>query len=108
MNPSENRKQSNGNRQGGDVYVLTLYIAGQSPRSKRAIENLRRIGQEYLEDQYEVEVIDIREDPDAADRNDIVAIPTLIKRLPPPMRRVVGDLSRTEKVLIGLDIKEKN
>jgi circadian clock protein KaiB len=90
---------------GGEKYTLHLYVAGEGPRTSRAVENLQRICREHLDDRYEIEVTDISENPEAAAEQDIVAVPTLVKKLPPPLRRVIGDLSRTEKVLVGLEIE---
>ncbi|MEI6045104.1 MAG: circadian clock protein KaiB [Chloroflexota bacterium] len=85
-------------------YLLKLYIAGRSPRSERAIANLQRICDEQLGDQYEMMIIDVLERPELAENEKILATPTLIKQLPPPLRRIIGDLSDIEKVLIGLDL----
>lgn len=87
-----------------DKFLMRLYITGQTPRSKRAIANLRRICEEELGGEYEVEVIDVLERPQLAEDEKILATPTMIKVLPPPVRRVIGDLSNTEQVLIGLDL----
>jgi len=83
---------------------LRLYITGQTTRSKRAIHNLRRIIAQETEDQYELIVIDVLERPQLAEDEKILATPTLIKELPLPMRRIIGDLSDSEKVLLGLDL----
>jgi circadian clock protein KaiB len=104
MNPSENPDATSKESQ-EDKYVLKLYVAGQTSRSRRALQNLRSIGREHLADRYEIEVVDIKERPEAAEEEDIVAVPTLIKQLPPPLRRIVGDLSRTSEVLVGLDLE---
>ena len=85
-------------------HVLTLYVAGTSRRSLRAIQNLKKVLEAELEGQYELEVIDIYQQPIFAKSGQIVAAPTLIKELPPPLRKLVGDLSDREKVLAGLDI----
>jgi circadian clock protein KaiB len=85
-------------------YQLKLYIAGKTSRSENAIRNLRQICEENLDKKYEIEIIDIIERPQLAEDERILATPTLIKSLPPPLRRLIGDLSETEKVLIGLDI----
>jgi len=87
-------------------YILRLYVTGSSPRSLRAISNLKRLCEEYLHDDYELQVIDIYKDPDAAREAQIIAAPTLVKRLPAPLRRFIGDLSNKQKLLIGLDIHE--
>ena len=85
-------------------YLLKLYVTGRTPRSEKAIANLRRICSEELRGQYEMQIIDVLEHPQLAEDEKILATPTLIKRLPPPLRRVIGDLSDTEKVLLGLDV----
>ncbi|NES83589.1 MAG: circadian clock protein KaiB [Moorea sp. SIO2B7] len=85
-------------------YVLKLYITGNSNRSQRAIANLLRICREQLDDQYKVEIIDVLEEPQMAEDQKILVTPTLIKQLPPPLQRIIGDLSNTEKVLLGLDL----
>lgn len=91
-----------------DRYILKLYVAGKSPRSKQAIENLSRVlEEEGLENRYEIEVIDILENPKLAENEKILATPTLIKKLPLPIRRIIGDLSDTERVLLSLDIVKK-
>ena len=84
--------------------VLTLYVTGQTERSDRAIANLRRICGEELGGRYEMRVVDTLERPELAEREKVLATPTLIKQLPPPIKRIIGDLSDTEKVLFGLDL----
>ena len=84
-------------------YILRLYVTGSSARSLKAIYNLRKICEEHLPD-YDLEVIDIYKDPSAAREEQIIAAPTLVKRLPRPLRKFVGDLSNTQKILIGLDL----
>jgi circadian clock protein KaiB len=88
-------------------YVLRLYVSGQTPRSVLAIENMRRICAEYLSQHYTLEVIDIYQHPEACQQQQIIAVPTLIKVLPHPLRRIIGDLSNTEKVLVGLDLRPR-
>lgn len=88
-------------------YVLRLFIAGINPKSVKAIENLKELCDESLNDQYELEIIDIYQQPIFAKEGHIIAAPTLIKELPPPLRRFVGDLSDKEKLLIGLDLRSK-
>jgi circadian clock protein KaiB len=85
-------------------YMLKLYVTGQTPKSERAIQNLRRICEEDLGGRYEVIIIDVLERPQLAEEEKILATPTLVKALPPPLRRVIGDLSQKEKVLLGLDL----
>jgi len=89
------------------TYLLKLYVTGQSPRARVAIENLERICREELAGQYELQIIDVLEQPELAEGDRIMATPTLIKQLPPPLRRVIGDLSDKEKVLFGLDVRAK-
>ncbi|MCA9796692.1 MAG: circadian clock protein KaiB [Candidatus Eremiobacteraeota bacterium] len=85
-------------------YILKLYIAGQTARSSRAIANLRKLCEESLQDQYELRVFDVLENPEMAETDKVMATPTLIRELPPPMRRIIGDLSNRDKVFLGLDI----
>jgi circadian clock protein KaiB len=85
-------------------YILRLYVTGSSARSLRAVQNLKKICEEHFPDDYDLEVIDIYENPTAAREEQIIAAPTLIKKLPTPLRRFVGDLSNTQKVLVGLDV----
>jgi circadian clock protein KaiB len=92
---------------GQKTYVLRLYVAGATPRSMRAIENIRKICEEHLKGRYELEVIDIYQQPVLAEGEQIVAVPTLIKKLPAPLRKFIGDLSNTERILFGLDLKPK-
>ncbi|MBF0273181.1 MAG: circadian clock protein KaiB [Magnetococcales bacterium] len=86
------------------MYVLKLFVTGHTPRSERAIHNLRRICERELEGRYEMVVIDILEHPQSAEDEKILATPTLIKALPLPLRRIIGDLTDKEKVLLGLDL----
>jgi circadian clock protein KaiB len=86
-------------------YLLRLYVTGMTPKSTRAVENARRICEVHLHGRYDLEVIDIYQQPQLAEGEQIVAAPTLIRKLPLPLRRVIGDLSNTERVLLGLDIK---
>ncbi len=95
--PARRRKQR---------YLLRLYVTGNTPASRRAIENARALCRDHLEDQYDLEVYDIYQMPALAKDHQIIAAPTLIKVLPTPLRRFVGDLSRGEKVLFGLDLRE--
>jgi circadian clock protein KaiB len=87
-------------------YLLRLYVTGMTPRSTQAIARIKAICEEYMEGRYELDVIDIYQQPMLAKGEQIVATPTLIKRLPLPLRRMVGDLSNKERVLLGLDLRE--
>ncbi|HRD97188.1 MAG TPA: circadian clock KaiB family protein [Rubrivivax sp.] len=91
--------------EGGSGWVLRLYVAGQTPRSLAAISNLHRICDMHLGGRCRIEVIDLLEKPQLAEGDQIVAIPTLVRKLPMPMRRVIGDLSDTERTLVGLQLK---
>ena len=95
-------------REGGGLsdYILTLYVSGTSPRAERAIANLRRICEEELGGRYKLDIVDVIEHPEVAERERILATPTLIKQLPPPLRRVIGDLSDKDKVLLGLEVRQ--
>ena len=88
--------------------MLRLYVTGQTPRSVLAIENMRKICAEHLSERYTLEVIDIYQHPEACQEQQIIAAPTLIKVLPHPLRRIIGDLSNTEKVLVGLDLRPRS
>jgi circadian clock protein KaiB len=92
---------------GTEKYILRLYITGMTPRSRAAVENIKKICLEHLADNYELEVIDVYQQPTLAKGEQIIAAPTLIKRLPLPLRRLIGDMSQTDRVLLGLDIKKK-
>ncbi len=87
-------------------YVLRLYIIGNTPQSTRAITNIRKICEEHLEGRYELEVVDIAQHPILAKGEQIIAAPTLIKKLPLPLRRFIGDMSHTERILVGLDLSQ--
>jgi circadian clock protein KaiB len=87
-------------------YVLRLYVTGSTPRSARAISNIRKICEAYLVGRYDLEVIDISQHPTLAEGEQIIAAPTLIKKLPLPLRRFIGDMSQTERILLGLDLRE--
>jgi len=93
-------------QQDKDKYILRLYISGTTSRSISAVINLKKICEEYLHGRYELEVIDMYQMPRLAKDEQIIATPTLIKKLPLPMRRIIGDMSNKEKVLIGLDLKK--
>lgn len=88
-----------------EVWQLRLYVAGQSPKSLRALANLKTLCEEHLAGRYDIEVIDLVEQPSLAASDDILAIPTLVRRLPAPLRKIIGDLSNTERVLVGLHLR---
>lgn len=99
----DNTAQATG--EGQELYDLRLYVAGQSPRSVRAVENLRRVCDQHLAGRYRVEVIDLLVNPALARGDEIVAVPTLVRKLPDPIRKIIGDLSDTDKVLVGLQLR---
>jgi circadian clock protein KaiB len=88
-----------------DFFQLRLYVAGQTPKSLAAFANLKRICEEHLAGRYRIEIIDLLENPTLAKGDQILAIPTLVRKLPEPVRKIIGDLSNTERVLIGLDLR---
>jgi circadian clock protein KaiB len=88
-------------------YVLRLYVTGMTHKSRLAIENVRKICEEHLEGRYQLEIIDIFQQPIFAKEGQIIAAPTLVKELPPPLRRFIGDMSKTERLLLGLDLRTK-
>lgn len=88
-------------------YELRLYVAGQTPRSMEAFSNLKKICEEHLKGRYSIEVIDLLENPRLAKGDQILAIPTLVRRLPEPVRKIIGSLADTERVLVGLDLRPK-
>jgi len=87
-----------------ESYTLRLYVAGQTPKSIAAIANLKRLCESHLAGRYRIDIVDLMQDPSQAQRDQIVAIPTLIRRLPEPIKRIIGDLSNTERVLVGLGV----
>lgn len=88
-------------------WELRLYVAGQTPKSLAAFANLKKICEEHLAGQYEIEVIDLLKEPQLASGDQILAIPTLVRKLPSPIRKIIGDLSNTERVLVGLNLREQ-
>ena len=87
-----------------ESFVLRLYVAGQTPKCMRAFANLKRICEQYLADRYQIEMIDLLKDPAQARNDQILAVPTLVRRVPVPVRKIIGDLSNTQRVLAGLDV----
>ena len=101
--PAQRRQE---NHRKPQVYKLRLYVAGQTPKSLRAFANLKELCEAHLKGRYQIEVVDLLEHPRLARGDQIVAIPTLVRKLPPPLRKIIGDLSSTERVLVGLDVQE--
>ena len=90
-----------------ETFELRLYVAGQTPKALRAFANLRKICDEHLAGRYSIEVIDLLEDPQLGRGDQILALPTLVRRLPSPIKKIIGDLSNTERVLVGLDLRHR-
>ena len=88
-----------------EKWNLRLYVAGQTPKSRAALINLKKICEEYLKNQYTIEIVDLIETPKLARGDQIFAVPTLVRKLPEPIKKIIGDLSNTERVLVGLDIQ---
>ncbi len=89
-------------------YNLRLYVAGHTPKSLQAFANLKKLCEKHLQGRYEIEVIDLLENPQLAKGDQILAIPTLVRKLPEPLRKIIGDLSDTERVLVGLDLRQSS
>jgi circadian clock protein KaiB len=92
---------------GAKAYQLRLYVAGKTPKSILALTNLRQICEDHLQGHYEIEIIDLLENPQLARGDQILALPTLVRRLPEPIKKIIGDLSNKERVLVGLDLRER-
>lgn len=88
-----------------DMWELRLYVAGQTPKSMTAFANLKKLCEEHLEGKYRIEVVDLMKNPQLAKGDQIIAIPTLVRKLPQPLKKIIGDLSNTERVLVGLDLR---
>ncbi len=91
----------------GTAWELRLYVAGRTPRAVAAFANLKTICEEHLAGRYRIEVVDLLENPKLAEGDQIVAVPTLVRKLPPPLKKIIGDLSNTEVVLVGLDLRPR-
>jgi circadian clock protein KaiB len=92
-------------KKSSEAWILRLYVAGQTPKSITAFRNLKAICEEQLKGKYQIEVIDLLKNPQLCREDQILAIPTLVRKLPAPVRKIIGDLSNTERVLVGLDLK---
>jgi len=90
-----------------EIFDLRLYVAGQTPKAIRAFANLRKICDEHLAGRYRIEVIDLLVDPQLGRGDQILALPTLVRKLPEPIKKIIGDLSNTERVLVGLDLRQR-
>jgi circadian clock protein KaiB len=105
MKSLEALQNPKGSEKAAEVWELRLYVAGQSPKSVAAFANLKRLCEEHLAGKYAIEVIDLCEQPQLAAGDQIVAIPTLVRKLPQPLRKIVGDLSNTHRTLVGLQLR---
>jgi len=103
--PTNPRSKASKERSEAGPMELRLYIAGQTPKSLTALSNLRKICEEHLKGKYQIEIIDLVKSPQLAKGDQILAIPTLVRNLPTPIRKIIGDLSNTERVLVGLDLR---
>lgn len=92
----------------GEFWDLRLYVAGQTPKSVAALANLKKFCEDHLQGRYRIEVVDLVKNPHLARTDQILAIPTLVRRLPEPMRKIIGDLSNSERVLVGMDLQPRN
>ncbi len=101
------RRDSRASSDAPDQWNLRLYVAGQTPRAIAALENLKRICEEHLAGKYTIEVIDLLQNPQLARGDQILALPTLVRKLPEPVRKIIGDLSNEERVLVGLDLRPR-
>jgi len=101
------RPRRNGRADGHKEWILRLYVAGHSARATAALANLEKLCEEHLAGEYEIEVVDLLKQPQLARGDQIVAVPTLVRRLPPPVKRIIGDLSDADRVLVGLDLRPK-
>ncbi len=106
MSQKDESPKETGNK--SDTWELRLYVAGQTPNSMKALANLKKLCEEYLKSKYTIEVIDLCKTPQLAAGDQILAIPTLVRKLPEPIKKIIGDLSNTERVLVGLDIRSKS
>lgn len=102
---AEERSSSGPASDDPEVWLLRLYVAGQSPKSLRAFDNLKQLCEDHLAGRYQIEVVDLLEQPQLAQGDEIVAIPTLVRQLPAPISKIIGDMSNTDKVLVGLQLR---
>ncbi len=103
--PKMAKPSKNANTKHAEFWELRLYVAGQTPRSLTAFANLKKICEQHLAGKYRIEILDLLKDPKLAKGDQILAIPTLVRKLPQPVRKIIGDLSNTERVLVGLDLR---
>lgn len=103
--PAQPKVARTGRKAASSLYILKLFVAGQSPKSVNAIANIKKLCEANLQGRYVLDVIDLYQQPQLAQDEQIIALPTLLRKLPSPLRRIIGDLSNTERVLMGLDIR---
>ncbi|MCF8145286.1 MAG: circadian clock KaiB family protein [Deltaproteobacteria bacterium] len=103
VSPGKGKKATAGSTE--EIWNLRLYVAGQTPKSITALANLKTICEEHLAGKYNIEVIDLLQKPQLAKGDQIIAVPTLVRKLPEPLKKIIGDLANTERVLVGLDIR---
>jgi circadian clock protein KaiB len=108
MNESRSTVTTDEQREAEETWSLRLYVAGRTPKCVAALENLKKFCEEKLAGRYQIEVIDLLENPRLAKDDQIIAIPTLVRKLPEPLRKIIGNLSDTERVLVGLDLKPRS
>ena len=106
--PVQPKVTRTGRKAASSLYILKLYVAGQSPKSVNAIANMKKLCEANLQGRYVLDVIDLYQQPQLAQGEQIIAVPTLIRKLPSPLRRIIGDMSNTERVLVGLDIRNES
>jgi len=105
MKPNSESRNRKGTELPGEVWELRLYVAGHTPKSIKAFDNLKKICEEHLKGRYHIEVIDLLKNPQLAKGDQIIAVPTLVRKLPIPLKKIIGDLSNTLRVLVGLDLR---
>ena len=108
MSKTKTEKKNAANLPGHEAWQLRLYVAGQTAKSVTAFANLKKICEEYLTGKYNIEVVDLLKNPTLAKGDQILAVPTLVRKLPEPIRKILGDLSDTKRVLVGLDLRQMN
>ncbi len=102
---ADNHKEAQPEQNNPEIWLLKLYVAGQTPKSLAAFANLKRICETHLKGQYDIEIVDLLANPQLAQGDQIIAVPTLVRHLPPPVKKIIGDLAQEERVLVGLDLR---
>jgi len=104
VNEAKRKKSKSGTQDEFDIWILKLYVAGQTSKSLAAFANLKKICEEHLSGRYRIEIVDLLKNPQLAKGDQIIAVPTVVRQLPPPVKKLIGDLANTERVLVGLDV----